>query len=108
MKRIFYVIILFFVLGNISLNAADNLLPSDVYKEQVKAATTAVAGEVSAPSLRAGSPWGSGPGSTEEQKGEGDQVNAPIGDAVIPILVAGLLYALFLVFKDKRRLEEAE
>jgi len=109
MKRyIGILILLFLMVGGLTLNAKD-LLPSEIYyKENIavnKVTTTS-------PSTRAPVPGGvdpgsNGPGPDGEEIGSGEHVNAPIGDAAIPILAAGLLYAFYLLHKNRRK-EEAE
>lgn len=99
MRRYLSFIILTTLLLGISntLNAQD-LLPSDsYYKDNI--AINEVHAE--APKLR--SPLDGedeGPGGGEW--GGGGFVGAPVGDAVVPIMIAGLIYASFLLFRRRR------
>lgn len=100
MKKYFGTIILFtLLLSSTSLLKAEDLLPSDAYYKNNIAVNNVTA---SSPSLRApGDPDFPDPGGDLE--GGGGQVNAPIGDATLPILVAGILYGSFILFRNKKK-----
>lgn len=99
MKKYLGVIVLIALfIGNINILNAEDLLPSEAYyKEHI------AVNEVSAtsPSLRypgdEDDEWGN-PGAT----GDGGSVGSPIGDAIIPILVAGLFYGSFLLYRRRQ------
>lgn len=106
MKNILTSIILFVIfIGNaISLNA-EEMLPSDVYYKNNIAVNEISA---SSPSLRAPgtdpNPNPNNPAGGEmEGEGGGGQVNAPIGDALLPILSAVFLYGSYVLFKSRRK-----
>lgn len=90
----FIILVVLFSVNN-SLNAQD-LLPSDSYYKDNIAVNEV---KTEAPSLRAPDDTDLGPGGGTEWGG-GGWVGSPVGDAVYPILVAGLIYASFLL---KRR-----
>lgn len=100
MKKSLSVILIIFFVGSFALNAQD-LLPSDAYYKQHIAVNEVAA---SSPNLR-------GDGSNEDDndvnpggntEGNGDQVNGPIGDAVAPLLMAGLAYGSFLLYRRRK------
>ncbi len=104
MRRSLSVIVLAALfLGNIGLLKAEDLLPSDAYYKNNIAVNEVAA---SSPTLRgpgdAGFPGGPG-GGNGGQEGGGGQVNSPIGDAVLPLLVAGLGYGAFILYRSRRR-----
>lgn len=95
-KYISVIALLALLFGGANLKAED-LLPSDVYYKENIAVNKIT---VEAPTIRdAGDPGEEGPGG--EGEGTGGQVNAPIGDAIAPLILASLLYAGFLVRRSK-------
>lgn len=86
--------------GSVAVQA-DDLLPSDVYyKEHIAVNEVSVA----SPNLR-------GDGSSENDddvnpggdlEGDGTQVNGPIGDAIVPLLMAGLAYGSLLIYRRRK------
>lgn len=102
MKKSLGILVLITLFGNISLLKAEDLSPSDAYYKNNIAVN-----EVSAtsPSLRGpDDPGFPNPGNGDEgHEGGGGQVNAPIGDAVLPLLVAGLCYGSFILFRNRRK-----
>jgi len=99
MRKFLSVIVLVALfIGSTNLKAED-LLPSEAYyKEHI------AVNEVSATSPTLKYP-GSGDDDDElggTGTGQGGSVGAPIGDAIIPILVAGLCYGSFLLFRRRQ------
>ncbi|MEN9919739.1 MAG: hypothetical protein RL662_2175 [Bacteroidota bacterium] len=82
---------------------AEDLLPSDAYyKDNIAVNEVAAA----SPSLRGdGSNEVDGsvnPGGNGDLEGNAGQVNAPIGDAILPILVAGFIYSFYLLNRRRK------
>ncbi len=94
------IILLILFIGSFTISAGD-LLPSDVYYKENIAVNEIAA---SSPGLRGdGSKEGDddiNPGGDHE--GDGDQVNGPIGDAIAPLLMAGLAYGSFLLYRRRK------
>jgi len=98
MKKYLSIIVLISLfVGNINLLKAEDLLPSEAYyKENI------AVNEISAesPSLKAPgdagfpNPGGSGTGG-------GGHMGAPIGDALLPLLVAGLFYGVVILYRNR-------
>lgn len=100
MKKYLSIIVLISLfVSNINLLKAEDLLPSEAYyKENI------AVNEISAesPSLKA--PGGSGfpnPGGTGT--GGGGHVGAPIGDAFLPLMFAGLFYGMVVLYRTRTR-----
>lgn len=105
-KKLGIVLLIAFFIGNLGLLKADELLPSDAYYKDNIAVTEV---QASSPTLRdPGDDDGPspGPGNGEGQEGGTGQVNAPIGDALLPILSVGILYAFFLFYRSRTRKSE--
>lgn len=100
MKKYLSIIILISLfVGNTNLLKAEDLLPSEAYYKNNIAVN-----EISAesPSLRApGDPDFPNPGGSGT--GGGGHVGAPIGDAALPLLAAGLLYGVVLLYRNRNR-----
>lgn len=99
-KYLSIVVLASLFLSNINLLKAEDLLPSDAYyKENI------AVNEVSAqsPSLRAPDPSIPNPGGTAS--GPGDFVGGSIGDALYPLLAAGLLYGSVILFRRRKALK---
>lgn len=79
--------------------SAQDLLPSDSYYKDNIAVNEVHA---SAPSLKAPSPEDNGPGDGGGEWGGGGFVGSPVGDAVLPVVVAGLVYASFLLLRRRK------
>ncbi|PXV58419.1 hypothetical protein CLV62_1484 [Dysgonomonas alginatilytica] len=83
---------------SVGLNAQD-LLPSDsYYKDNI--AVNEVHAE--APSLKAPGGEDGGPGDGGGEWGGGGWVGSPVGDAILPIIAAGIAYASFLLLRRRR------
>lgn len=95
-KRISFIIISTLLCVNVTLNAQD-LLPSDSYYKDNIAVNEVHA---QAPSLKSPDEENGGPGGGEW--GGGGWVGSPVGDAVLPILVAGMIYGSFLLLRKRR------
>jgi len=99
MKRFLSVIVLISVfIGSINILKAEDLLPSEAYyKENI------AVNEISAesPSLRAPNPGGGlNPGGSGT--GGGGHLGAPIGEALYPLLAAGLLYGVIVLYRSRK------
>lgn len=77
---------------------AQDLLPSESYYNENIAVNDIAA---KAPELRDLGDGTLNPGGTET--GGGPWVGAPVGDALYPILFAGIFYASFLVYRKRSR-----
>lgn len=99
--RKFISFIIFGVLFSISgfLNAQD-LLPSDSYYKDNIAVNEVHA---KAPTLKGNDNESGGPGDGNPEWGGGGWVGSPVGDAVAPIMVAGLIYASVLFLRRRKR-----
>jgi len=95
-KYLGFILIIFVIsLHNQGLGAQD-LSPSDAYyKEHI--AVNEISTE--APSLKGG---GEIPNPGGESGGNGPWVGGSVGDAVYPLLSAGLLYGIFLMYKKRK------
>lgn len=84
----------------VSTNAllAQDLLPSESYYNE-NIAVNDIA--TKAPELKGLGDGGLGPGGSET--GGGGWVGAPVGDALYPILFAGIFYASFLVYRNRTK-----
>ncbi len=81
-----------------SIANAQDLLPSDsYYKDNI--AVNEVHAE--APSLKIGDD-DLGPGNGNPEWGGGGFVGSPVGDAVLPIVIAGLIYGLVLLLRRRK------
>ncbi|HCO68307.1 MAG TPA: hypothetical protein DIT04_11205 [Dysgonomonas sp.] len=101
MKRFLSVIVLISLfIGNVNLLKAEDLLPSEAYyKEHI------AVNEISAesPSLRApGGNNGYNPGGPGSGTGGGGHMGAPIGDALLPLLAAGLFYGIIVLYRNRK------
>lgn len=82
-----------------SIVQAQDLLPSDsYYKDNI--AVNEVHAE--APSLRVPDGGDAGPGGGNPEWGGGGFVGSPIGDAVLPIVIAGLIYGSVLFLRRRK------
>lgn len=101
MKKSITIILTLLLTGNIAFLKAEDLLPSDVYYKDNIAVNEISA---SSPSLRApGDDDDLDPSNPGGSTGDGDQVNnSPIGDAVAPLLAAGIAYGAFLFYRRLR------
>lgn len=85
-----------------SIVQAQDLLPSDsYYKDNI--AVNEVHAE--APSLRVpgdGTDGDLGPGNGNPEWGGGGFVGSPVGDAVLPIVIAGLIYGSVLFLRRRK------
>lgn len=95
-KKISFIIISTLLCVNGTLNAQD-LLPSDSYYKDNIAVNEVHA---QAPSLKSPDDGDGGPGGGEW--GGGGFVGSPVGDAVLPIIVAGLIYASSILLRRRR------
>lgn len=78
---------------------AQDLLPSDsYYKDNI--AVNEVQAE--APSLRVPDGGDLGPGDGNPEWGGGGFVGSPVGDAVLPIVIAGLIYGSVLLLRRRK------
>ena len=78
---------------------AQDLLPSDsYYKDNI--AVNEVHAE--APSLRVPNGGDEGPGNGNPEWGGGGFVGSPVGDAVLPIVIAGLIYGSVLFLRRRK------
>lgn len=82
-----------------SIVQAQDLLPSDsYYKDNI--AVNEVHAE--APSLRVPDGGDAGPGDGNPEWGGGGFVGSPVGDAVLPIVIAGLIYGSVLFLRRRK------
>lgn len=82
-----------------SIVQAQDLLPSDsYYKDNI--AVNEVHAE--APSLKNGDNSDLGPGNGNPEWGGGGFVGSPVGDAVLPIVIAGLIYGSVLFLRRRK------
>ncbi|QIK60237.1 hypothetical protein G7050_10510 [Dysgonomonas sp. HDW5A] len=94
----------FIILGTLfcvsGIVQAQDLLPSDsYYKDNI--AVNEVQAE--APSLRVpGDDGDLGPGDGNPEWGGGGFVGSPVGDAVLPIVIAGLIYGSVLFLRRRK------
>ena len=100
MKKYLSIVLVLVFLSSINLLKAEDLLPSEsYYKENI------AVNEISAesPSLRAPGDVGGIPNPGGETEGNGTHVGGPIGDAMLPLLVAGLFYGSVVLFRNRNR-----
>lgn len=82
-----------------SIVSAQDLLPSDsYYKDNI--AVNEVHAE--APTLKVPDGGDAGPGDGNAEWGGGGFVGSPVGDAIIPILIAGLIYGSVLFLRRRK------
>lgn len=98
--RKFLSFIIFGILFSISgIVSAQDLLPSDsYYKDNI--AVNEVHAE--APTLKAPDTGDGGPGDGNPEWGGGGFVGSPVGDAVMPIMIAGLIYGSVLFLRRRK------
>lgn len=77
---------------------AQDLLPSDSYYKDNIAVNEV---QAQAPSLKAGEDDG-GPGDGNPEWGGGGFVGSPVGDAVLPIITAVLIYGSVLLIRRRK------
>lgn len=93
----------FIILGTLfcvsGIVQAQDLLPSDsYYKDNI--AVNEVHAE--APRLKNGDDSDLGPGDGNPEWGGGGFVGSPVGDAVLPIVIAGLIYGSVLLLRRRK------
>lgn len=99
MKKYLSIVLVLVFLSSINLLKAEDLLPSEsYYKENI------AVNEISAesPSLKAPD-WGGIPNPGGETEGGGGHIPAPVGEAILPLLVAGLFYGSVVLFRSRNR-----
>ena len=103
MKKVLNVlfIISFLFLGTDTLLADDNLSPADIYYRDNIAVNDVSA---KAPSTFDDEEEDPGGGPPSSGTGGGEFVGGPLEDAVLPIVVAGFAYAVFIL--NKKRLKK--
>lgn len=98
MKKILSILIcVLFVSANMN---AEDLTPSDTYYKENIAVNDI---NTDAPSLRldGADPDPGGPGG-DENSGDVPYVGAPVGDAILPIIIAALSYGIYLYVRKRK------
>lgn len=99
MRKFLNYILLVVLLASAAVLNAQDLLPSDAYyKDNI--AVNEVHAE--APSLRLPEIEDGGPGGGNAEWGGGGFVGSPVGDAVLPLTIAGLIYGSFLFLRKRK------
>lgn len=93
----------FIILGTLfcvsGIVQAQDLLPSDSYYKDNIAVNEVHA---KAPTLKNGDDSDLGPGDGNPEWGGGGFVGSPVGDAVLPIVIAGLIYGSVLFLRRRK------
>ena len=97
MRKFISFILLGVLCSGASFLSAQDLLPSDTYYKDNIAVNEVHA---KAPTLKSDEDDDDGPGGSEW--GGGGWVGSPVGDAVVPITIAGLVYASVLTLRRRK------